>query len=165
MNYCLDTSGVSNPWEETPVDIHATVWRKTMEMIENGKFAVTTEIYTEMKFIDGVLGTCISANKSNLVLEVGDTAWDFQTYISHVERMRIQYRVFLSGEGTASRNTVSLNDLSIIALGKTLDLPVVSMEKSAGLSSKKMRIPDVCNAEGVRHLTFNDLLRAEQITA
>jgi hypothetical protein len=165
MNYCLDTSGISNPWEETPIDIHATVWRKTMNMISDRKFVVTTEIYNEMEFIEGDLGECIRSNKANLILEVGDPTWDFQIYIGHIQRMRIEYHPFIFLEGTVSKSTVSLNDLSIIALAKTLSLPVVSMEKSAGVSPKRKRIPDVCLMESVRHLTFNDLMRAEQISA
>lgn len=136
-----------------------------MNMISDRKFVVTTEIYTEMEFIEGDLGECIRSNKVNLILEVGDSAWDFQTYIGHVQRMRIEYHPFISLEGTVKKNTVSLNDLSIIALAKTLSLPVVSMEKPSGLSPKRKKIPDVCLSESVRHLTFNDLMRAEQISA
>lgn len=165
MNYCLDTSGISNPWEDTPIDIHATVWKKTMEMIEDKKFAVTTEIYTEMEFIQGELGDCVRANKVNLVLEVGDSNWDYSSYINHVNRMRTTYDAFISQAGTASTNTVSVNDISIIALAKTLGIPLVSMEKSAGASPSRKKIPDICALEKVTHLTFNDMLRAEQISA
>lgn len=134
-----------------------------MAIIPTQKFVATTEIYTEMEFIDGDLGQCIRTNKANLVLEVGDSSWDFQTYIGHIQRMRVDYHRFISMQGTPSRNTVSLNDLTIVALAKTLGLPVVSMEKSAHPSPKKMKIPDMCHSEGVDHLTFNDMLRAEQI--
>lgn len=64
------------------------------------------------------------------------------------------------------KSTAGLNDISIIALAMTLGLPLISMETQNVYqpSQKKMRIPDVCAAEGVLHLTFNDFLRAEGIT-
>jgi hypothetical protein len=56
-----------------------------------------------------------------------------------------------------------LNDVTIIALAKTLSLPLVSMESSAVPSPKKKRIPDICPLEGVTHLTFNEFCIAEKI--
>ena len=51
-------------------------------------------------------------------------------------------------------------------LGKALALPVISMETACAQnpSTKSRKIPDVCTAEKVVHMTFNDLLRAEGIT-
>jgi hypothetical protein len=51
-------------------------------------------------------------------------------------------------------------------LAKTLKLPVVSSEKrlnSMQDSEKRQKIPDICDKEGVVHMSFNDLLRAEGI--
>lgn len=59
-----------------------------------------------------------------------------------------------------------MNDLTIIALAKTLGLPVISSEKKTNVgqeSDKRQKIPDICDKEGVTHLSFNDLLRAEGI--
>jgi hypothetical protein len=53
--------------------------------------------------------------------------------------------------------------MSIIALGKTLSLPVVSMEALIMQpESKNRRIPNICQIETVEHLTFSDFLRREQ---
>ncbi len=59
-----------------------------------------------------------------------------------------------------------MNDLTIIAMAKTLGLPVVSMEKavSEAPGTKKRRIPNICKAEGVLHLGFNDFLHQEGLT-
>jgi hypothetical protein len=60
-----------------------------------------------------------------------------------------------------------LNDMSIIALAKCLELPVVSMEtRIIDLnSSSKRRIPNICDAEGIVHHTFNEFLRTERFKA
>ena len=73
-------------------------------------------------------------------------------------------QVLLAQSGSAK--TICLNDLTIIALAKTLGLPVVSMERlvSEGPGTKKRRIPNICKAEGVEHLSFNDFLRREKLT-
>jgi len=59
-----------------------------------------------------------------------------------------------------------VNDLTIIALAKTLKLPVISSEKKLNAlqeSEKRQKIPDICDKESVVHMNFNDLLRAEGI--
>ena len=62
--------------------------------------------------------------------------------------------------------SLSMPDFSIVMLGKALALPVISMETACAQnpSTKSRKIPDVCTAEKVVHMTFNDLLRAEGIT-
>jgi dephospho-CoA kinase len=51
--------------------------------------------------------------------------------------------------------------MTIIALAKTLGLPVVSMEKFIHQQdSKNRRIPNICQMEGIQHLDFNQFLRA-----
>ena len=57
----------------------------------------------------------------------------------------------------------TLNDISIIALARTLELPVVSMETKLPPDAKWKRIPCICGLEAVEHLTFNDFLRKEGI--
>ncbi|HEY5069993.1 MAG TPA: hypothetical protein VII37_09385 [Candidatus Acidoferrum sp.] len=56
--------------------------------------------------------------------------------------------------------TVGVNDISIIALAKTLNLPVVSMESAVNNdASMKRRIPDIL--EDVQQMYFSDYCRAE----
>jgi len=61
------------------------------------------------------------------------------------------------------KDTVGLNDMSIIALAKATGLPLVSMESSAGNSPKFKRIPDICALDQIVHLDFNSFLRQEGI--
>lgn len=68
--YCVDTSGISNPLETTPEDIHQSAWVRIKECISNGDLAVTKEIYDEMIHIGGSVGECIKASAAQLVLEL-----------------------------------------------------------------------------------------------
>jgi hypothetical protein len=94
------------------------------------------------------------------------TDGDWNAYIAHYERMKIEYEAVISEYNSNRKNTIGLKDLTIIALAKTLGLPVVSSEKKTNSdqdSKKRQKIPDICDKESVRHMSFNDLLRAEGI--
>jgi hypothetical protein len=164
--YCLDTSGLSNPLEFMPEDIHPTPWTKIAGLVTSGTFAVTVEIYDELKLLPGPIGECIKANDAALQMEVGEEDWDWATYQRHYEEMKVRHEAVISEYNGNRKNTIGLNDLTIIALAKTLGLPVVSSEKETRVdqdSNKRQKIPDICKKEGVTHLDFNDLLRAEGI--
>lgn len=162
--YCFDTSGISTPLERLPDDIYGSLWLQVIEVFESGVIAVTTEIYDEMHgSLYGRIGGCIDSNKAKLVLEIGDQSWDEAGYRITVAQMQIDQRAFISEYTGGSPKTVGLNDISIIALAKALELPVVSMEASATTSPTKRKIPDVCRVEKVEHLYFNDFLRREGI--
>ncbi|MGX9442358.1 DUF4411 family protein [Nitrobacteraceae bacterium UC4446_H13] len=148
-----------------PEDIHKTMWKGFRERVENDMIAATTEIHDEMCHIPGDVGGCLIASKSAIILEVGED-WDWQTYLAHAQRMQVDHKDFISEFTGGSAKTICLNDLTIIALAKTLGLPVVSMERlvSEDPGTKKRRIPNICKAENVEHLGFNDFLRREKLT-
>jgi hypothetical protein len=163
--YCLDTSGFSNPWIEIPEDIHINLWKYIYAVIESGELCWNKEIAEELESIPGNLGECLKKNNSKCCLEIGDGNWDWKKYLVHVNRITAVYRDFISENHNNRKNTIGLNDVSIVALAATLSLPVISMEKpNRSLeSSKKMRIPDLCKAEKIQHMDFNEFLRANKI--
>lgn len=163
--YCLDMSGLSNPAVTMPQDIHVSLWSAVEALITAGVFATTTEVYGELTHIPAPMGDCIVKHQQTLVYEVGNDAWNWKSYLSHTTRMQSQYAEFISERNNNREHTVNLNDLSVIALGKTLSLPVISMEARRGLNAKSRRaIPDICDAEKIEHMTFSELLRAEGIS-
>jgi hypothetical protein len=85
------------------------------------------------------------------------------TYIDHCNKMEDEHHDFISEFIGGTKKTVGLTDISIIALAKTLNLPVVSMESPVTSESKKLHIPDVCKLQSVEHLTFSEFLRKEQL--
>jgi heme/copper-type cytochrome/quinol oxidase subunit 2 len=162
--YCLDTSGLSNPLAMMPEDLYSTLWSQIEILITSGIFAVTTEIYEELKYLSGSVGECIKRNSKNMVLEVGDTDWDWKLYLNQVERLRTTHESVISEYNNNRSATVGFNDVSIVALAKSLNLPVISMEaKSFQPSATKIKIPKLCKIEDVEHLDFNEFLRKEGI--
>ena len=162
--YCLDTSGLSNPAEHMPQDIHTSLWAQIEKRIVTGVFATTPEVYEELTHISPPIGKCIEQNKGKLVYEIRKGQWDWEFYIEHTNRMQAKYKPFISERNNNRARMISLNDLSVIALGKTLDLPVISMEKRKAMNSTVRKgIPDICDAEEIKHMDFNELLKAENI--
>ena len=134
------------------------IWALVQSKIESGIFAVNGDIYEELCRLPGSIGVCLNNNKDNLVLEVGED-WHWELYLQIVEQWRVKYRSVISEYNGNRSGTVGLVDVSIVALGKTLGLPVISMEAVAFQSSPiRMRIPGLCAAEGIQHLTFNDFI-------
>lgn len=162
--YCLDMSGLSNPAQHMPQDIHASMWKQVEGLIVARMFATTTEVFEELTHIPPPIAECIAANSAALVFEVGNGEWNWQRYLGHTNRMQNDYAAFISERNGDRQNTINLNDLSVIALAKTLALPLISMEARKGAQAEKRRaIPDICDIEKVQHMTFSDLLRAEGI--
>jgi hypothetical protein len=87
--------------------------------------------------------------------------WNWRDYLKRATKMQLDHKPYIREFCDGSPKTVCLNDISIIALAKTLRLPVLSMEKPVDKSSKKRHIPDICVAEGVTHISFNDFCRKE----
>lgn len=162
--YCLDMSGFSKPMQDMPEDIYETLWSGLCERVALGHFAVTEEVYEELTHLTGSVGQCIADHKAELVLELNAGDWDWTAYLQHYNALYPKYEGFIAGTG-GSKASLSVPDLSIVLLGKTLALPVVSSEVACAhqVGTRSRKIPDVCQAENVQHMTFNDLLRAEGI--
>lgn len=161
--YCIDTSGLSTPLEQMPEDIHRSLWGKISNIIQAGRLAATTEIYGELAHLPGPIGDCLRGNKAAIQLEVGDASWNSVAYINHAIQMQTDHARFISENNGNRKNTICLNDLSIVALGRSLALPVISSEVPVGPGGKWRKIPNVCQIEAVEHITFNDFLRREGI--
>jgi Domain of unknown function (DUF4411) len=161
--YAFDTSAISNPLESMPEDVHVSFWVNfKIKVLPSGIIAVTQEIYDEMEHIPGSVGQSIKINKSNILMEVGED-WDWGAYIDHCNKMEDDHRDMISEFTGGSKKTIGLTDISIIALAKTLKIPVVSMEKEVTSQSKKMHIPDVCKKQKVDHMNFSEFCRRENM--
>lgn len=95
-SYCLDTSGLSNPWVELPEDIYSPLWKQIFDALAGGCFCCNVEIFTEMVAIDGALGECVKDHSDSIVLEIGNGDWNWKVYLEHIERMRSAYGQFIS---------------------------------------------------------------------
>jgi hypothetical protein len=66
--YCFDTSGISNPLEFMPIDIHESLWSNVLDFIGAGNVAVTKEIFDEMVYIQSGVGDFLKLSKDAIIL-------------------------------------------------------------------------------------------------
>ena len=163
--YCIDTSGFSNPIQGMPEGIYVSLWSQIRERVKAEVFATTAEVYEELTYIPGEFGQFLKDHEPKIKLELGAGNWDYATYLVYLNNLHPKYERFIHGTG-GTKTSLSMEDFSIVMLGKALALPVISMEtrRAKNLGSRKFKIPDVCDAEGVVHMTFNEMLIAEGIT-
>lgn len=165
--YVLDTSWISNPVMDLPQDIHVSLWRCVADLLEDGVFCWNQEIWEEMNgSIYGNVANSLQACQDNRgCFEIGQDHWDWNQYLWHVNDISERYRDFISEYNGNRSGTIGLNDCSIVCLARTLGLPVASMEKrNPHPSPIRLRIPELCEREGIQHFDLNALLRAEGIT-
>jgi len=153
MIYCVDTSGWLDGWQRYyPRDVFPTLWTKIEEHVNQGDLISSEEVYREIKKKDDDLHKWIhkiQAQKSMLV----------------ATEERIQLRVG-SLLGTYPRLVDTLKNRSqadpfVIATAMERQAVVVTGEKGG---TTKLRIPDVCKVEGVRCITFLDMIRELKFT-
>ena len=160
--YCLDTSGFSSPLMDQPEIVYVKLWTTVRELVSQGIFCWNTEISEEMTGIYGQTGDEIRNSNRNCCFEVGQDKWNWQEYLIVVEDWRVKYHNYISEYNGSRKNTIGLNDLSIVAMAKVVALPLISMEKRnlhGNSSTTKMRIPDLCDREGIKHLSFLSLIK------
>lgn len=161
--YCVDTSGFSKALQDMPMDVFENLWAFVIEKIEAGDIAMTQEIFDEMTLIDNGFGETISENKDVVLYEVNQEGWDWQGYLEINGQILTDQHDHISEYIGGSPKTVCVNDVSGISLAKSLEIPIISGESvTLNLTqTMKRKIPDICAAEGVQHMTFNDFLKAE----
>lgn len=149
-----------------PEDIYKTLWQNVVAKVESGIFCWNQEIADEMSSIYGMIGDALKSCNRSCCYELGKGDWDWRAYIKTNNLWKGQFRQFISEYNGNRKNTIGLNDLSIVALAHTLGLPVMSMEApNLGQPSQtKIRIPDLCEKVDVEHLNFNDVCRKEGIS-
>lgn len=164
--YCLDTSGLSNPLMEMPEDIHKTLWASILSTVRAEIFCWNDEIAKEMASIPGMVGATLKGCNGSCCYEINKGSWDWSLYLTTINAWRVEYKRFISEYNGNRKNTVGINDLSLVALAYTLNLPVVSMEKPhlGQQSQTKLRIPDLCRIVNVDHYNFTQLCRREGIS-
>lgn len=163
--YCLDTSGLSNPVIDLPSHIYVSLWPLIISKINAHWFCWNVEISNELNSIRGPVGEALKNCHNACCYEVGADGWDWESYLQIVDQWRITYKEYISEYNGNRKNTISLNDLSIVAFAKIVGLPILSMERrTSEASRKRLKIPDLCDREDVRHFSFNEFLEVEGLT-
>ena len=151
MLYSIDTSGFLDGWKRRyPPDVFPVIWDNLTDLIENGSLIATDEVLNELKAGDDDIYTWASAReKMFLPLDA-----DIQQAV-----IKVLTRHSSWVPPDRSRN---MADPFVIAVAMVKGCTVVSAETlSTSPLPERVRIPNVCNTFGIRHIEFLDLMREQ----
>lgn len=131
-----------------PPDVFATVWSKINDFAASGHLIATEEVLRELEKMDDDLYNWMKA-RSQLVVPV-DSA--IQPVVSQI--LAAHPRLVNTQKGRSQA------DPFVIALARVENGVVVSGETRSG-SLNRPKIPDVCDALGIRHIRLVDLFREQ----
>ncbi len=151
MKYSIDTSGLVTPWRfDYPPDVFPIVWDSLGELIDRGIVVASEEVYTELKVGGDELYDWVHARKKMfLPLDA-----QIQQAVADILAVHTQWI-----PADRSRN---MADPFVVAVARVNGCTVVSEEKwSNSPKPENVKIPNVCDGFGIKHITFLDLMREQ----
>jgi hypothetical protein len=151
VKYILDTNVFINMQRNYPLDVVGSLWAKIADNIDNGNVVSCGEVFDELSIGDDELIKWAKSRK-NAFLTSGA---DVQRLVRDILQ---KYPALVTG--TRKANSA---DPFVIALAKQKECTLVSDEAWAG-NGQPVKIPNVCEAYGVRLIKFVDFLREVKIS-
>jgi hypothetical protein len=150
MKYCVDTSSLVEAWVRSyPPDVFPSVWEKLGEAMMSGELIATIEVLRELQRKEDELYKWLNKRKKMFVpidLEIQ----------REVQQVLSTHKTLID-----SRRNRSGADPFVIALAKIEGATVVTEETKSN-SSARPRIPDVCDAMGLRWLNLLAFIREQK---
>lgn len=144
--YCIDSSSlISAKHIRYPMDNFPSVWEKFEDLIKDGTFVISRHVYDEVTHGEDDLAVWMKKH-SKLVVQV-DAA-----LIQETARLTTAYSI------VDPDSTKEIADPYVVALAKLRSIPCVN-EETSSKGKKYMKIPDVCEKEGVRSMTLVQVIR------
>jgi len=149
--YSIDTSGLLDGWKRRyPPDVFPIIWDNLTDLIESGSLISTDEVLTELKAGDDDIYLWASEREKMFLpldAEIQQAVTDvLARHSSWIPQDR-------------SRN---MADPFVIAVAIARCCTVVSAETlSTSPKPERVKIPNVCNTFGIRHIEFLDLMREQ----
>ncbi len=149
MRWCFDTSALIEPWVRLyPPDLFPRVWQALAELAESGVIAAPVDVRLELErqsdglsdWVKALSGFFVEADRSTM-----------EVYADVVNN----HPGFLKVNSTKSGA-----DPVVIATAAVHNVPVVTYETMAKVGAAP-KIPNVCVAMGLQHVSIVDVLRAE----
>lgn len=152
MPFCVDTSGWLDGWQRHyPPDVFATLWIELDARVKSAEIVSSEEVYVEL------------AKKSD---ELHDWIRDRKEMLVPLSEQIQQRAVQLLVEHPRLVDTLrgrSKADPFVIATAMERNAVVVTGEIVTGKMDKP-RIPDVCQAKGIRCISFLQMIRELKLT-
>lgn len=159
MAYIFDTNIFIRSKNEMPMEVWPTFWQKMAEMINSGQVYSSIKVKAEIDKGNDELTTWIHDNApdsfyyaidNKVLAKYADTQIWAQTKLVFTENARQEF--------------ATVADAYLVATAAAKGLTLVTYETSDPNCKRRVKIPDVCNAIGVRFCDLNTALREMGIT-
>jgi hypothetical protein len=150
--YSIDTSALIDAWVRYyPPDVFSTLWEQLDGLAVDGRITAPDDVLLELKRGGDDLFKWAKARPHIF----NTTTEPVENSVTHIVNT---YPTFLP----ATSHDGIWADPYVIAQAATTGAIVVTGEKPAGLGSKRIKIPNVCEAMRIECYSFLDLVRAER---
>lgn len=158
MAYIFDTNIFIRSKNEMPMDIWPTFWERFREMVNSGEIYTSITVKDEIDKGKDELTEWLKQNASkSFYLNLDADVMAQYTLTQNWARSNSIYT-------QAALNTfANVADAYLVATAAAKQLTLVTYEGSNPNSKKRVMIPDVCIALGVRYCDLNTVLREMKI--
>lgn len=159
MTYLLDTNIFITAKNELPMDVYPSFWQALSRLAGNREFRSIKKVEDEIRkgndelvdWIDNNLPEDFFISENNNTLAAMSTVTQWTT----LNKVYSQ---------AAKNEFVYVADSWIIAEALSQSLTVITHETPDPSCRKRVKIPDVCNAVGVKFCNLNDAFRTLGVT-
>ncbi|MFN7970975.1 MAG: DUF4411 family protein [Acidobacteriota bacterium] len=147
--YCIDTSALLQAYADYPQDAFPGLWEQLDALIGEGRLVSSIEVFEELKRHEGdAMHTWAKARKA-VFLELSED----------IQRV-VQSLMVAHPELAKHRLNAHRADPFVIATAKVRGATVVTNEQRDG-SSRRPKIPLVCDGLGISCVRFSAVIRVE----
>lgn len=148
--YSVDTSGLIDGLERYyPEESFPALWQKIDELVAEGRFLLSEEVWEEVKSKDAVVRAWCEPRKGNLIVPTtAEVAVSVRELLAEYPRL------------VANMKNRNRADPFVIAVAKLRPATVVTGEGPGG-SANRPKIPFICDAIGIPCVRFTDIVTTE----
>lgn len=151
MPFCVDTSAWLDGWRRYyPRDVFQTLWTNVEALVDAGEIIASEEVYVEIAKKDDDLHEWIQARKAML--------------IPPEEAIQIRIAELLSKYPRLVDTLKGRSQADPFVIATAMECRAVVVTGEVMGTADKPRIPFVCNAEGIRCISFLDMIRELKLT-
>ena len=151
MGYCVDTSGWCDGWQRHyPPDVFPTLWKKIEDRIDAKEIFSSEEVYRELEKKADDLHDWMKNRKEMLILSEESIQIKVAEILTRYPRL------------VDTLKNRSQADPFVIATAVEKSATLVTGE--LGGTSDKPKIPYVCRVEGIRCISFLEMIREMKLS-
>lgn len=159
MAYIFDTNIFIRSKNEMPIDLWPSFWTKVARMISSGQIFSNIQVKEEIEKGNDELTRWMKAYAPSEFYIANDV--DVMSKYADVQNWASSNKGYLPD---AVKEFAQVADAFLVATASAKGHTLVTNETADPKCKRRVKIPDVCNAIGVRYCDLNTVLRELEIT-